>query len=93
MAKFRKVGVRKKWSTNLIHRVNFEFANPVEIRKWCKFEDRELSFSKMITRGLRRGFAYPVFFRIGCEVKDRELEFFKNHQEDFAEGVKFSHAL
>ena len=93
MAKFRKVGVRKKWSANLIRRVNFEFANPVKIRKGCEVKDRELLFSKMITMGFRRGFAYPVFFRIGCEVKDRELEFFKNHQEDFAEGVKFSHAL
>ena len=45
------------------------------------------------TKGFHKGFAYPVFFRIGCEVKDRELEFFKNHQEDFAEGAKFSHAL
>ena len=39
---FHKVGMRKKWSANLIRRVNFEFANPVEIRKGCEFEDREL---------------------------------------------------
>ena len=45
---FHKVGMRKKWSANLIRRVNFEFANPVEIRKGCEFEDRELLFSKMI---------------------------------------------
>ena len=28
-----------------------------------------------------------------CIFKDRELEIFKNHQEDFAEGAKFLHAL
>ena len=32
---FRKVEFR-------VRRVNFEFGNPVEIRKGCEFEDREL---------------------------------------------------
>ena len=44
----------EKWFANLIRRVNFEFANPVEIRKVCEFEDRELEFSKMIIRVLQR---------------------------------------
>ena len=49
-------------SVNLIRRVNFEFANPVKIRKGCEFEDQELSFSKMITKGFHKGFAYLCYF-------------------------------
>ena len=30
-------GCAKKWSANLIRRVNFEFANLLEICKWCEY--------------------------------------------------------
>ena len=54
MAEFR---VHK--GANLICRVNFEFANPVEIRKGSEFEDRELPFSKNDHKGFSQRARIP----------------------------------